>query len=258
MPSGVSALSLLSSIHLLQSLSSQRSLLTSFSCLKCFYSYPPPIQTINTNSVSRHKKAFITWALPHTFLADLLVHPSHTHPTLQAQWTPTAERTDRFSLMCQIQTIGSDCLKHPAEILGTGDTYKFSSKNVMNDYAAPAFGMGTWVSHTCHTTIRVLLLSDSSPTFLSLCADCCFCWACSSVIPLLILPDPINRAPLWYLPDVTPAESVPLSLDSHSFLYVSTIWNHWTVSVHLCSCDLLEGMSALPFPLYLQHLVQYT
>lgn len=93
----------------------QRSLLTSFSCLKWFCNYPTPIQTINTNSVVRHKKAFITWALPHTFPVDLLVHPSHIHPTLQAQWTPTAERTDRFSLICQLQTIGSDCLRHPAE-----------------------------------------------------------------------------------------------------------------------------------------------
>lgn len=94
MPSGVSALSLLSSIHLLQSLSSQRSLLTSFSCLKCFYSYPPPIQTINTNS-SREAQKGLHHLSPPTYLSSWSPRPPFPHTSDAPGTVDTHCREDR-------------------------------------------------------------------------------------------------------------------------------------------------------------------
>lgn len=99
MPSGVSALSLLSSIHLLQSLSSQGSLLTSFSCLKCFYSYPPPIQTINTNS-SREAQKGLHHLSPPTCLSSWSPRPPFPHTSRSRHSGHPLQRGQTGSVSC--------------------------------------------------------------------------------------------------------------------------------------------------------------
>lgn len=163
MPSAVSALSVLSSIHLPQGLSSQSNLLTSSSCFKILIWLSTAYTDYKYKLHCVEQKALHSWSQP-TYLSCLLLHPSHTHPSLQAQWLPTAEKTNRFNLTCQVQITGSDYLKHPVE--NSEAAYKFSSKNVMTDNTVTATGMGKWASAQMpHCNLCTLVLWIVLPHF---------------------------------------------------------------------------------------------
>lgn len=189
MPRSVSALSLLSSIHLLQSLSSQT-----------------------------EESAYII------FLLKMLLWLSTTYTDYKYKLSREAQKgLHHLSPPTYLSSWSRPPLPHTSDAPGTVDAHCREDRQVQSRVPTP--NNWQWLPEAPCWELKILINlaakmwwmilqclllvwgrgchTHAIPQFVYYCSltvlpRCCFCWACSSpVIPLLILPDPINRAPLW-------------------------------------------------------------